>query len=471
MLALWAKCADAAMETRSINIQNDSGTKVEVFWIHPDTKETVLQSSPFIYNGATLNLSSFSSHAFEAREMPGKTGNCLGDDDTCRVGYFTVNSNDDQSTFYNYAKKNVQHLHYSLQTLTSLPPFQQLTAVFIDTQFNIKHQDNKSLARESAGELLADCQSDVTDKINKDGVSATDAIKELKQCVESGVATEMEKANEEIAFQSQIRRKMGELFENYTCADHVLASTEPLRETQWIAGDKIVREVHVMLDRPASRVHVIKNFISEEECQAMEDEAKPILHKATVADGKGGSELSPNRKALQAGITIPWKLESEGNFLATLSRRVYDYTNHVLKMDIDEHGQEDLMSIQYEGRGEGDETPDRYTPHCDGDCTGLGFKTGGRMATIVVYCTLPEKGGATNFRNSGLHIVPEQGSATFFSYIDPETMTMDNGFTEHSGCPVVEGEKKIVTQWVRYGVDKENPWDSFNTLGIKKSDE
>ena len=29
--------------------------------------------------------------------------------------------------------------------------------------------------------------------------------------------------------------------------------------------------------------------------------------------------------------------------------------------------------------------------------------------------------------------------------------------------PYLEGEKKIVTQWIRYGVDHENPWDSFNT--------
>ncbi len=40
---------------------------------------------------------------------------------------------------------------------------------------------------------------------------------------------------------------------------------------------------------------------------------------------------------------------------------------------------------------------------------------------------------------------------------------MDSGFTEHSGCPVYEGEKKIVTQWIRLGVDNDNPWDSFNT--------
>jgi len=44
------------------------------------------------------------------------------------------------------------------------------------------------------------------------------------------------------------------------------------------------------------------------------------------------------------------------------------------------------------------------------------------------------------------------------------------GLTEHSGCPVYEGEKKIVTQWIRLGVDKENPYDSFNTLGVKEDE-
>lgn len=92
------------------------------------------------------------------------------------------------------------------------------------------------------------------------------------------------------------------------------------------------------------------------------------------------------------------------------------------------------------------------------------------MATMVMYCTVADRGGHTNFRNSGVHVKPRTGDAIFFSYIDPETLTMDNGFTEHSGCPVYEGDKKIVTQWIRLGVDTENPWDSFNTLGIKLSE-
>ncbi len=86
----------AAGDPRNINIHNESGAKVELYWIHPNTREAVLQSTPYIYNGATFALNSFVSHAFEIREIPGKSGKCAGNDDTCRVGYFAVNENDEQ---------------------------------------------------------------------------------------------------------------------------------------------------------------------------------------------------------------------------------------------------------------------------------------------------------------------------------------------------------------------------------------
>jgi hypothetical protein len=65
--------------------------------------------------------------------------------------------------------------------------------------------------------------------------------------------------------------------------------------------------------------------------------------------------------------------------------------------------------------------------HATGECAGLPFKAGNRMATMVLYCTVPEAGGHTNFRNSGVHVKPKTGNGIFFSYIDPETLTMDNG--------------------------------------------
>jgi hypothetical protein len=256
--------------------------------------------------------------------------------------------------------------------------------------------DNKIRAKKEAGELVKECQESAKQQLSKDPEKAMEM---LVNCVEGGVAETLAKANEEVAFQASVRKGMAEFMENYTCTDLDLDTSDGIREEIWTLGrDGKARPVRVMLDRPASKIHVIENFISQQECDAMEAAAKPQLHRATVADGKGGSHFSEHRKAMQAGITVDWSKEAKGDHIAILSRRVYDYNNHVLNLDIDEHGQEDLMSIQYFGRGENDTAPDRYTPHCDGDCTGAPHKEGTRMATMVMYCTIPEKGGHTNFR-------------------------------------------------------------------------
>ena len=98
LLTAISPLCEARQEPRSINIHNNSKSKVEIYWVHPQTGETILQSNPFIYSGATFSLNSFVSHAFEAREIPGKSGKCAGEDQTCRVGHFAVNANDEQGT-------------------------------------------------------------------------------------------------------------------------------------------------------------------------------------------------------------------------------------------------------------------------------------------------------------------------------------------------------------------------------------
>mmetsp|Transcript_3274 Transcript_3274/g.6831 ORF Transcript_3274/g.6831 Transcript_3274/m.6831 type:complete len:486 (-) Transcript_3274:225-1682(-) len=436
---------------RPITILNESSRRISIHWIHPETNELVLQSTPDILNAASQTLNSYVGHTFQVTELPAKkTGVCAGENEECRVNYFTVNENDDQ-------------------------------IVFVKQGLEVEHSDSKAVADKSAVQLLEECKSEANKKIlaasptSVDDASGSGAnlgpeeseqiLEELTTCVQKGIAKEIEKANEEITFQSEVRKGMAGLLENYTCADETLNSTEAKSTVIWDG-----RKVGIIVDRPASKIHTIEKFLTEAECQAVEERAKPLLHDATVADGSGGSHLSESRKAKQAGIKVDWDKEQEGDLIARLSRRVYDYVNHVLPFEIKENGQEDLMSIQYFGRGPDDDKPDRYMPHCDGDCNGLDFKPGNRMATIVMYCEVPKVGGATNFRNSGVHIKPKKYAATFFSYIDPVSMKMDDGFTEHSGCPVIEGEKKIVTQWVRLGVDNENPWDSFNTLGVKYSD-
>jgi hypothetical protein len=56
--------------------------------------------------------------------------------------------------------------------------------------------------------------------------------------------------------------------------------------------------------------------------------------------------------------------------------------------------------------------------------------------------------------------------ATFFSYKGPDGR-MDDGYTEHSGCPVLEGEKWITTAWLREGVAWNDTADDYDPEGIR----
>jgi 2OG-Fe(II) oxygenase superfamily len=151
------------------------------------------------------------------------------------------------------------------------------------------------------------------------------------------------------------------------------------------------------------------------------------------------------------------------NPIANVSRRLFAYANAATGYNMTLDGQEDLMSIQYFGEGTDNPAPDRYTPHCDGTCDGTLHKKGGRVATMVMYCDVPELGGSTNFQHSNVHVKPKLGAAAFFSYLDTKTRHHELGFTTHSGCPVLLGTKRIAVQWMRIGVDLDNPWDSFDT--------
>jgi len=344
---------------RDIKILNNSGSRVELYWVHPDTREGFLMSDPHILNGADFSLNSFIGHEFEVRELPSmRTGSCKSKDQTCRNGFFAVSENEDQ-------------------------------LITIGEGFDVEFLDDQLRARKEASSIVGACQEKAKVRLQRAGTDTAEiqnSMDYLVKCVEGEVTETLSKANEELNFQAKVRTNMAESMENYTCFDTALDTTEPLRTEHWRNPvDRRNREVQVLLDRPASKIMFVKNFISPAECDAMMKAAERNLHKATVADGKGGSHYSEHRKALQASIKVKWHLEDQGDKIAMLSRRVYDFTNHVLELNIKEHGQEDLMSIQYNGRGLNDTEPDRYTPHCDGDCTGLPHKSGTRMATMVMY--------------------------------------------------------------------------------------
>ncbi|KAL7550514.1 hypothetical protein ACHAWF_013733 [Thalassiosira exigua] len=431
-------------DERPIQIKNESGSKAAVYWVHPTSGEVVLQSGGMV-DGQTLSLNSFVNHTFLVRELPDESGTCHAGTAyaspslaPCKSTFVTVNDHDDQ----------VIHI---LQ----------------DMEVEVEDSDTQS---QSATESMTDiCHARVKKEIQANNMSPSDAMDAFITCSQPLVARQIEESNRDIKKEASLREGLAGQWENYTCADFDLPTTDPESVYSWRYRGKD-HTVGVLLDRNQAKIHYVKNFITPEECAAIEAAAAPILHKATVADGAGGSHLQKSRKAMQAGVAVPWDKEEDGDLIAAVSRRLYTYVNDATGYGIEEAGQEDLMSIQYSGRGLDDPEPDQYMPHCDGQCDGLQFQTAGRVATMVMYCEAPEKGGATNFRNIGVHVVPEAGTAAFFSYLGSDGRT-DNGMTEHSCCPVLEGNKKIAVQWLRLGVDEENSWNAFNTLNVRLGSE
>ena len=94
---------------------------------------------------------------------------------------------------------------------------------------------------------------------------------QLVSCVEERVARNLIQSNEEVAFQATVRKDMAAKLENYTCEDPDHPTSTPIRHEVWDgAKDHVPRPVQIMHDRPASKIHVVEQFIDQEECDAME---------------------------------------------------------------------------------------------------------------------------------------------------------------------------------------------------------
>lgn len=87
------------------------------------------------------------------------------------------------------------------------------------------------------------------------------------------------------------------------------------------------------------------------------------------------------------------------------------------------------------------------------------------MATAVFYCTVPTKGGATTFSKADVLVRPKKNAAAIFTYKGEDGHMDLDGYTEHSGCPVLEGDKWITTIWMREGVTRERSWKDIDPSG------
>ena len=202
----------------------------------------------------------------------------------------------------------------------------------------------------------------------------------------------------------------------------------------WLdAGD---RQVRLLMSMKLPRVIVFGGLLSDEECDALVERARPRMTRSeTVQTETGGSEVNVARTS--RGMFF----EREEN---ALCGRVELRIAKLLAWPI-ENG-EGLQVLHYQPGAE-------YLPHHDYfDPTKAGTpaivaRGGQRVGSLVMYLNSPERGGGTVFPDVGLEVAPIKGNGVFFSYDRPHPSTK----TLHGGAPVVTGEKWVATKWLREG--------------------
>lgn len=302
--------------------------------------------------------------------------------------------------------------------------------VFKEGLEEIIHTDNVSTARDLAKNVLQECKATAVQNFNAADPEAS--LTEIISCIDKSVTGAVDSKKDEIDFQQNLRFDLGSKLVNYACADPNVTMTESIDNTTW-KNSGVTYDVKVLLDRPASKIAYIKNFISPEECSAVEA-------GVALVDMEGAGGLY----AKKGGMDIDWNDRS--SITTVLTNKIYAYTADALRVSLQGANSEQLFMLHYPGDAE---NPSRYEPHCDGKCDGSDHPKGERIATMIAYCETAEKGGHTHFSNAGVHVIPEKGSAVFYSYFDPATNSHDTGYTKHAGCAVVEGDKKIVTHKMR----------------------
>jgi prolyl 4-hydroxylase len=196
------------------------------------------------------------------------------------------------------------------------------------------------------------------------------------------------------------------------------------------------REIRVLQRLQSPAVVTLESVLSDAECEQLVDMARPRLRRSTVIDAPTGADIAVDHRSSDGMF---FRLR-ENPFIARLDERLAAIMNSPT-----ENG-EGLQVLRYSPGGE-------YPPHFDfrNPATAGGAqsiaRSGQRISTLIVYLNDVIAGGETVFPEAGLSIVPRRGNGLYFEYTNSR-MQLDLR-SAHGGAPVIQGEKWIVTKWMR----------------------
>jgi len=182
----------------------------------------------------------------------------------------------------------------------------------------------------------------------------------------------------------------------------------------------IILVLYMLPKYPTPRI--FKNFITDEECEYIIQQAKKGMEISTVTNDKNVDESV--RKSETA-----W-LKKEDPVVRNVMEKCLTYTDRPLI------NCEQLQVLRYEPGG-------FYKPHQDA----FENEKNMRMYTFILALNDDYEGGETIFPNLDKEYKLKKGDALFFDTLDNYELMTSKAL--HGGKPVKSGEKWICNLWVR----------------------
>lgn len=200
------------------------------------------------------------------------------------------------------------------------------------------------------------------------------------------------------------------------------------------------------------KLYTIDNFLSDEECNYVITKIEEKSERSKISGNQRGWDVSDYRTSSTANLPI------DDDIIKRIDDKIHEATGspkelgELIQGQKYEVGQEFKMHTDYFDKG----APD-YDIHVN--------DKGQRIMTFMIYLNDVEHGGETFFHNLGIKFKPKKGQAVVWHNIDENGV--ENYNTLHSGLPVIQGTKYIITKWFRAGKEQQtttqNTQQNMNT--------
>lgn len=181
---------------------------------------------------------------------------------------------------------------------------------------------------------------------------------------------------------------------------------------------------------------VLGNVLDADECRTLIEMARPRLKPSTLVDPVTGKDIVSDKRSSHGMF---FRL-AENDFIAGIDRRLSALMNLPV-----ENGEG--LQVLYYPTGAGSEPHFDYLQPTNAANRESIARSGQRVSTLVTYLNDVPAGGQTLFPTLGWAVSPMQGNAVYFEYCDDAGRVDTRSL--HASAPVTQGEKWVVTKWMR----------------------